>query len=174
MALATMGKAQLQVILGWHEVSNREEDINQTHFIMDCLWNPQGVVYWLAESKYVKLKGNLLGCKRLILGEYDKWDTSGDEIFSRKGIMTSQQEKGGDPQHGRDFSKPCLIGGVLDLWIQLEENLISGARIELFIGGGMLVMQSNWVGWKRLGFAVMVSLAQLRRTKEILSRFQLP
>ena len=56
----------------------------------------------------------------------------------------------------------------------VEENLISGARIELFIGGGMLEMQSNWVGWKGLGFALTVSLAQLRRTKEILSKFQLP
>lgn len=100
MAQAAMGKAKLQVILGWHEVSNRG---GHYHFIMDCLWKPQGVVDWLAESKYVKLKGNLLGCKRLILGEYDKRDTSCDEIFSRKGIMTSQLEKGGDPQHGRDF-----------------------------------------------------------------------
>lgn len=39
-AQAIIGEAKLQVILGWHEVSNREEDINQTHFIMDCLRKP--------------------------------------------------------------------------------------------------------------------------------------
>lgn len=37
MAQAAMGKAKLQVILGWHEVSNRG---GHYHFIMDCLWKP--------------------------------------------------------------------------------------------------------------------------------------